>query len=213
MYAKTVSNKALKPSEVKSKAPRGEFGTISGYAATFGHLKPDAYGDVIAMGAFAESIAAINAEGKRIPLLWNHDSGNLKSYIGTVTKLSEDAYGLFFSADFDGTDEAQRVRELVLDGRLCKFSFAYNVIDQQKVTLADGTRANELRKLDLHEISLTLYPANRDTMVTDVKRSKGELIAEAETAIDKAGRTIKAHDRDERKKRQLLAQARAILAD
>lgn len=205
-----VPNKALKPSEVEPKSARGEFGSISGYAATFGHEKPDSHGDVIAKGAFRDSIARIKAERRVIPLMWNHDSGNLTSYIGTVTSLSEDGYGLFFKADFDSTDEAQRARELVLDGRLCKFSFSYNVIDQRKVTLANGTRANELLKLEIHEISLVLYPANRDTMVVDVKQGRDELLAEAETALGKADDTIASYDQ---KKRQLLAQARELLAD
>jgi hypothetical protein len=64
--------------------------------------------------------------------------GDLKSYIGTVTGLAEDEHGLLFTATFDSTPEAQRARELAMDGRLCKFSFAYDVIDQMEVELEDG---------------------------------------------------------------------------
>jgi len=210
MTSNKVFNKALKPSDAKVKSTGGEHGSISGYAATFSTDRPDSYGDVIAPGAFVESIARIKAGGKPIPLLWNHDSGNLKSYIGIVTKLEEDGYGLFFAADFDGTDEAQRARQLVIDGRLCRFSFAYDVVDQRSVTLRDGTRANELRKLNIHEVSLTLYPANRDTMVVDVKRGRDELLAEAGDALREAEQAISAH---ERKKNRLLSRARAILGE
>lgn len=146
-------------------------GSITGYAATFTRT-PDSYGDVIAKGAFAESIERIKAEGKAVPLLWNHDSGDLKSYIGTVTELAEDDHGLLFTASFDGTERAQRARELAADGRLCKFSFAYGIQDQGTVTLEDGTEANELRKLDLFEVSLVMYPANPDTSVVEVKSDK-----------------------------------------
>lgn len=160
-------------------------GSITGYAATF-IREPDSYGDVIAKGAFAESIERIKAEGKAIPLLWNHDSYDLKSFIGTVTELSEDEHGLKFTATFDGTERAQRARELAADGRLCKFSFAYNVLDQGTVTLEDGREANELRKLEIHEVSLVMYPANPDTSVLEVK-----------AAEIKAGRRNSAKDADD----------------
>ena len=162
-------------------------GSITGYAATFTR-EPDSYGDVVAKGAFAESIERIKAEGKAIPLLWNHDSGDLKSYIGTVTELAEDDHGLLFTATFDATERAQRARELASDGRLCKFSFAYNVLDQGTVTLEDGTEANELRKLDLFEVSLVMYPANPDTSVVEVKASGIKVVgrAPADDAIAKS---------------------------
>lgn len=143
-------------------------GTITGYAATW-IREPDSWGDVVAKGAFAESIAAIEAEGRVLPLLWNHEAGDLRSFIGKVTGLSEDERGLLFTAEFDGTERAQRARELALDGRLAKFSFAYDVLDQGTVTLDDGREANELRKLDIHEVSLVMYPANPDTGVVEVK--------------------------------------------
>ena len=143
-------------------------GSITGYASTWTR-EPDSYGDVVAKGAFAKSLARIADEGRTLPLLWNHDAGDLKSYIGTVTDLAEDERGLLFSATFDATPEAQRARELAMDGRLCKFSFAYDVIDQMEVELEDGRKANELRELDIHEVSLVMYPANPDTSVVEVK--------------------------------------------
>lgn|GEM_PF-365114 len=174
----------IKTKTVDVKADEAN-GTITGYAATF-IREPDSYGDVIAKGAFAESIERIKAEGKAIPLLWNHDSGDLKSYIGTVTELAEDDHGLLFTASFDATERAQRARELAGDGRLCKFSFAYNVLDQATVTLDDGTEANELRKLDLYEVSLVMYPANPDTSVVEVKSDSGTVGISGIGVIDKA---------------------------
>jgi HK97 family phage prohead protease len=211
----------LKTKTVELKAD-GD-GYIVGYASTW-TKEPDAYNDIVAKGAFAESIERIKAEGKAIPLLWNHDSGDLKSYIGTVTELAEDDHGLLFTATFDATEEAQRARELASDGRLCKFSFAYNILDQGTVTLDDGTEANELRKLDLFEVSLVMYPANPDTSVVEVKSDAqagglmsvnilangideadahliGKALAEAidrkqQAAAEKAGRRNSAKDAD-----------------
>lgn len=174
--------------ETKSKTVelKADNGSISGYASTWTR-EPDSYGDIVAKGAFAESIAAIEASGKKLPLLWNHDSGDLKAYIGTVTDLAEDDHGLLFTATFDDTPEAQRARELASDGRLAKFSFAYEVLDQGTVELDDGREANELRKLNIHEVSLVMYPANPDTSVVDVKSAPAE----------KAGRRNSAKDEDE----------------
>lgn len=155
-------------------------GTISGYAATF-IREPDFYGDVIAKGAFVDCIARLKEEEKVLPLLWNHDSYSLNAYIGTVINLEEDDHGLKFDATFDDTKEAQRARELASDGRLCKFSFAYDVLESGEITLPDGRKANELRKLNIHEVSLVMYPANDDTSVIDVKSGRRNSKADSET--------------------------------
>ena len=146
-------------------------GSIVGYASTWTR-EPDSYGDIVAKGAFAECIARLKEEGRNIPFLWNHDAMNLKAFIGTVTDLAEDDHGLKFEAGFDATEEAQRARQLAQDGRLCKFSFAYDVLEAGEVTLEDGRKANELRKLNIHEVSLVMYPANPDTSVVSVKAGR-----------------------------------------
>ena len=161
-------------------------GMVAGYCSTW-IREPDAAGDIVKRGAFAASIAAIEREGRTIPFMFNHDSGNIRSYIGIVTYLAEDDHGLFFEAVFDDTEEAQRVRALVKDGRLSKFSFAYDVLDQDSVRLPDGRKVNELRMLDLKEISIVMYPANRDTSVTDVK--KRLLLAQANALLNSVSKT------------------------
>lgn len=147
---------------------KAENGSIKGYFSTWTR-EPDAYGDVIAKGAFANTFAEIEENGGAVPFLWNHDSGNLSSYIGTAFGFGEDDHGAYFEASFDDTEEAQRARKLALDGRLAKFSFAYDVLDEGQVELEDGRKANELRELKLYEVSLVMYPANPDTSVIDVK--------------------------------------------
>lgn len=145
-------------------------GYIEGYASTWDRI-PDAYGDIVAKGAFAKSLARYEETGKSIPFLWAHEMGTLKSYIGTC-KADEDDNGLHFIATFDDTEEAQRVRQLYKDGRMSKFSFAYDTIDSATVTLEDGTKANELRELDIFEISAVLVPANSFAEVIDVKSGR-----------------------------------------
>lgn len=191
-------------------APSADGGSITGYASTWTR-EPDFYGDVVAKGAFAASIERIEAEGRTLPLLWNHDAGDLKSYIGTVTGLAEDEHGLLFTATFDSTPEAQRARELAMDGRLCKFSFAYDVIDQKEVELGDGRKANELRQLDVHEVSLVMYPANPDTSVVEVKGADTQV--EITERLGGASRTVtvKAGRRNSKADEDAIRQAIALL--
>lgn len=157
--------------KTKTFEVKADHGTISGYASTWTR-EPDSYGDIVAKGAFSEHIAQIKEEGRVLPFLFNHKADDLRAYIGTVFELKEDDHGLYFEGTFDDTPEGQRARELALDGRLCKFSFAYDVLEAGEVTLEDGRKANELRKLNIHEVSLVMYPANADTSVVSVKAGR-----------------------------------------
>lgn len=142
-------------------------GSLEGYASTW-IRQPDSYGDVVKEGAFTRTLKERWNGGKGIPLLWAHQMDSLASYIGKAD-ADEDDKGLHFVATFDDTPEAQRVRGLYKDGRLSKFSFAFDVRDNGTVTLEDGTKANELRDLDLFEISCVCVPANDDAGVVAVK--------------------------------------------
>lgn len=188
--------------KTKTIEVKADSGMISGYASTWTR-EPDSYGDVVAKGAFADCIDALNEESKVLPFLWNHNSGELKDYIGTVVNLEEDDHGLKFEATFDDTPEAQRARELAMDGRLAKFSFAYDVLDAGEVELEDGRTANELRKMNIHEVSLVMYPANPDTSVVEVKSAEPE---------EKAGKRNSAKDAgDMRRVTELLGEAQSII--
>lgn len=167
-----------KTKRVDVKASVDEKGSITGYASTFTRT-PDWAGDVVAKGAFADWLNRIEQDGTTVPLLYNHDQ-SLDSFIGKVTSIAEDEHGLLFTAEFDATEKAQRARELAMDGRLAKFSFAYMILDQGTVTLEDGTKANELRRLDVDEVSLVLSPCNPDTSVVDVKSGRRNSKADAD---------------------------------
>lgn len=167
-----------KTKRVDVKANVDEKGYITGYASTFTR-EPDWAGDVVAKGAFADWLNHVHEDGVTVPMLYNHDQ-SLDSFIGKVTDIREDDHGLLFTAEFDATEKAQRARELAMDGRLAKFSFAYMILDQGPVTLEDGRKANELRKLDVDEVSLVLSPCNPDTSVVDVKSGRRNSKADAD---------------------------------
>lgn len=171
--------------EFKVKYKDEGTGSIEGYASTW-IREPDSYGDIVKEGAFTRTLAEKWNGGKGIPFLWSHKMDELNAFIGKAD-AEEDEKGLHFVAVFDDTPEAQRVRDLYKDGRLSKFSFAYEVKDAGTVEIDDGTKANELRDLDLFEISAVCVPANDDAGVVDVKTSELEM---------KAGRRNSAKDAD-----------------
>lgn len=112
---------------------------IAGYAALF--ERQDRGGDVIAKGAFVDSLA----KGRRIPLLWQHDPDRP---IGMVEHAAEDARGLRVIAQLDAAEPADLLRRAAVTG----LSFGY------RVRVAEGHRPRRLISLDLIEVSLVTHP-------------------------------------------------------
>lgn len=57
-------------------------------------------------------------------------------------------------------------------GVVYQFSFAYDILEAGPTELEDGTKAYELRKLDLYEVSIVPIPANQNAVMTDVKAGR-----------------------------------------
>ena len=143
-------------------------GTISGYFSTYDR-KVDSYGDCVAPGAFTDTIKAREKSGHPFPLCWNHD---LNQIIGKVDSIEDTEKGPLMTASFFDTPLAQEKREIVKSGVVYQFSFAYDVLEAGPIELEDGTKANELRKLDLFEVSIVPIPANPSAVMTDVKAGR-----------------------------------------
>ena len=79
--------------EMQVKAD-GDAGTIEGYGSTFGG-DPDAYGDIVAKGAFADSIARTMPK-----MLYQHGSGK---HAGIWKQGAEDNHGLYLKGNFINT--------------------------------------------------------------------------------------------------------------
>lgn len=142
---------------------------IIAYAATF-HEEPDSYGDIIAPGAFTETLKNWSESNANIPLLFGHRMDDPLLNIGVVTEAEQDDTGLKVKAVFDMTNErGAYAYKLVKEGRLSKLSFAYDVLDAAPRELDNGIQVNELRKLDIFEVSLVPVPANQHAEVIEVK--------------------------------------------
>lgn len=145
----------------------GENGVVEGYASTWTKT-PDSYGDIVIKGAFTDTLKKRKASGHPFPLCFNHDFDQI---IGAVFEAYEDDYGLKIRASFLNTPAAQEKRELVKEGIVWQFSFAYSVLGSEAPTEEEKKQGiwQKLTKLDLYEVSLVPVPANQTAVVTDIK--------------------------------------------
>jgi HK97 family phage prohead protease len=131
---------------VTGAAIAGEPVRFAGYAALFDRL--DNGGDIIAPGAFAESL--MRMAGRELPLLWQHGP---EQRIGTIELAGEDARGLRVIGRVDGPGStAQKAAAFLKGGKLDGLSFGYRVV------AAQGETPRRLEALDLVEISLVTHP-------------------------------------------------------
>jgi HK97 family phage prohead protease len=139
------------------------------YPSTF-IRKADAYGDVVAKGAFLDTIAAWKESGNVLPGLYGHRMDDPDFFVAGAADMGEDDHGWWVRGWFDlESPKGPQVYRLAKGRRLNQLSFAYDVLEEGKVTLEDGTAANELRKLHVYEFSFVPIGANQDTSIVAVK--------------------------------------------
>lgn len=145
-------------------------GKISGYFSTYDE-EPDSYGDIVAPGAFEETIKARQETGHPFPLCFNH---NMDAVIGTVDSIKDTEKGPLITASFFNTAKAQEVREMVKSGAVFQFSFAYEIRGWEEPTKEQKAKGimQILTKLDLFEVSIVVVPANQNAVVTDIKSGR-----------------------------------------
>lgn len=146
--------------DLKSLTDKGQF---SGYGSVFNVV--DKGGDIVAPGAFAESLETWRKNGRAVPVLWQHDPGQP---IGAWEDLKEDDHGLLGAASL-WLDEAPYAR-LAHKGMQTKtitgLSIGYRV---KQHSINSSTGVYTLEKLDLVEISVVTNPMNDDARVAGVK--------------------------------------------
>lgn len=153
------------------------------YPSTFTRT-PDFYGDVVAPGAFANSIKAWQESGNVLPGLYGHRVDDPDFYVASALEMGEDEHGWWVKGVFDmDSPKGPQVYRLVKGKRLSQLSFAFDVVDEGRVKLEDGTEANELRELKVYEFSFVPVGANQDTSVVAIKSLVADL---------KAGRVLSA---------------------
>ncbi|MEO1773463.1 MAG: HK97 family phage prohead protease [Pseudomonadota bacterium] len=135
---------------VRIAAPAAMPGVVQGYASRFGQA--DRGGDVVMPGAFARSLARLEAAGERVRFLWQHDPARP---VGVWLRVVEDAVGLRVEgrllADVQAGAEAAA---LLGAGAIDGLSIGYRV--RRAESRPGGGR--RLIEIDLWEVSLVTFP-------------------------------------------------------
>ena len=147
------------------KATDDATGTIEGYASVFGG-SPDLYGDVIAPGAFSDSLAKHRREGTSPLMLWAHDSR--EPPIGNWDDMAEDGKGLWVKGTVDlGDPLGARVHRALSRKAMKGLSIGYETKDFETDDKRPGVRI--LKAVDLWEVSPVPFPAQPRAAVDTVK--------------------------------------------
>ncbi|MEG6504198.1 HK97 family phage prohead protease [Nitratidesulfovibrio sp. 1201_IL3209] len=178
--------------------------TFSGYGAVFGNM--DAYGDVIAKGAFTKTIAEFKTSGVWPAMLLQHGGWGIGADdftpVGVWTEIREDGHGLYVEGTLADTPRGREIYTLMkMKPRPAINGMSIGYIAKEWVARSKPEEPRRtLTAIELVEVSLVTFPANGKARVTGVK-SDGECptIREAEFALREAGFSRK--------------QAKLILAD
>ena len=152
-------------------------GSFRGYGAYFNNT--DAYGDIILPGAFTDSVKR-HYNGQTVKMLWQHD---YTAPIGRWKTISEDDKGLYVHGQLEL--EVQKAREayvLLKSKAIDGLSIGFVTEDSEPRPKAPGRK---LKKLDLWEVSLVTFPANKRAKVGRVKSIT--TIRDLEAALRDAG--------------------------
>lgn len=150
-----------------------ESGQFTAYASVFGNI--DSYGDIVAPGAFAETLEDWKGSGNELPVLFGHNMSDPDYNIGHVVKAEEDERGLLVTVQLDlDSPKGAQVYRLIKGRRVSQMSFAYEVLDGAPVE-KDGAEAFELRRLKIYEVSVVPIGANQETEILTVKAATAAL--------------------------------------
>lgn len=196
-YQERAQDMKAKTTDIQVKAMGGEKtattypewalknGDFVAYASTFND-EPDAVGDIVAPGAFTDSLAEWKSKSTPIPLLFGHRMDDPAFNIGEIVDAKEDEHGLLVWGRLDlDCEKGRDCHRLLKARRLTQLSFAYDIKDAHRLPrdVGDGLL---LKALDLHEVSLVPLGANRHTSVLAVK-----------AAVDAAASTAGTFTKDE----------------
>lgn len=146
--------------EVKAVSEDGFF---SGYGSVFGVV--DTYNEIVAAGAFIESLADRKAKGRKLPVLWQHQSNRP---LGVYETVREDSKGLYVEGQLLTKDVAlaREAHALMKAGAVSGLSIGYWTRDS---SYDEKTGVRTLTKLDLEEVSIVTMPANEEARIDAIK--------------------------------------------
>lgn len=174
-----LNHRLCTDSGIQGKVSDSEsMGFIEGYGAIWDVRDLD--GDIIRRGAFKRAIDNQISAGK-VLLLVKHmrDGGDTTSAIGEIVEAKEDEIGFWIKAKLFSTQQAQDIRQSVIAApRAYGMSVGWRDVQNGKRPLSDGM-GFEYLEMNLKEVTLTLLPAQEDTIGTVRGKSEAEDIREA----------------------------------
>ena len=162
-----VEQKSVMGIETKLASVESDTGLMEfeGYGAVFGNV--DAYGDVIAKGAFKDTLAQHAKDGTAPLMFLNHDLfGSIP--VGKWTAMSEDDYGLMVKGTLLDTTAGRDIYTALKADALNGLSIGFIPTKWEMRQSADQPRRT-LQAVDLIEVSVVTIPANSKARVSDVK--------------------------------------------
>ncbi len=160
----------------------GEGAEIAGYASLFG--AGDAGGDVVARGAFAASLARLDARGGRVRMLWQHDP---REPIGVWDEVREDARGLRVRGRLlEAVARGREAAALVAAGAIEGLSIGYRVKRAHRD--AEGRRV--LDEIELWEVSIVTFPMLSAARVAAKEDAGAAALREMAAAFEAARRGL-----------------------
>lgn len=147
--------------------------TFGGYGAVFGNV--DSYGDVIAPGAFAKSLAEMHKSGQWPAMLLQHGGWGVNADdlnpIGIWTEMAEDGVGLKVTGKLADTPRGREMYALMkMEPRPAINGLSIGYIPKkwtQRSKPEDPRRT--LEEVELLEVSPVTFPANGKARVASVK--------------------------------------------
>ena len=137
-----------------------QVGTFTGLGSTFGNV--DSVGDVIEPGTFRDAVQ--NPAG--IKMLWQHDA---RLPIGTWKSVRETKKGLEVRGQLVlGVQQGREAFDLLKAGAVDALSIGFSDFEAE-TDAKSGVR--RITKLNLWEISIVTFPANRQARIQTVKNA------------------------------------------
>lgn len=145
------------------KAAEDAAGTFEGYGNVFNVL--DSYNEIVAPGAFTQTLEELSAAGRTVPVIWQHD---MASPIGVYDSVTQDSVGLKVAGRLAIPDVQQAVEALALMKMraITDMSIGYYV---RNSSYDEKTGIRTLTQLDLVEVSLVTLGANPAAQISAVK--------------------------------------------
>jgi HK97 family phage prohead protease len=140
-----------------------EEGHFSGYASVYNVI--DAYREVVAPGAFANTLRKWQSRNRLPPALWQHRSAEP---VGPFTKMVEDERGLYTEGQLLVRDvqRAREARALMQSKTVDGMSIGFNSVVEE---WNSDTKLLTLKEIDLWEVSIVTFPANQESLITEVR--------------------------------------------